>query len=59
VGKPAPERIFMKPEMMSWQWHQLDRLQIISTTFQTGNYPSTSSLWPDAIPDAQPTVSEH
>jgi len=46
-----------------WHWHQLDHMQIICTSLQTdtGNHASTSSLqffyWPDALPDAQPTVS--
>jgi len=31
----------MKQEMMWWQWHQLDHVQIIN---QTENYASTSSL---------------
>jgi len=42
------------------QWHQLDRMQTICTSFQTGNHTSISSLslyWPDALPDAQPAVS--
>jgi len=48
--------------MMVWQWHQLDHMQIICTSFQTNNHDSTSSLIfyrPDALPDAQPTVSKH
>jgi len=32
----------MKQEMMGWQWHHLDRVQIICTS---------------ALDDAQPTVS--
>jgi len=27
-----------------WQWHQLDHMQIICTTFQTDNNASTPSL---------------
>jgi len=34
----------MKQEMMAWQWHQLDNMQIICTTLQTDIYASTSSL---------------
>jgi len=34
----------MKQEMMGWQWHQLDHMQIICTSLQTNNYASTSSL---------------
>jgi len=29
---------------MEWQWHQLDHMQIICTSLQSGNYTSTSSL---------------
>jgi len=31
----------MKQEMMWWQWHQLDHMQIICTSHQTDNYPSS------------------
>jgi len=34
----------MKQEMMGWQWHQVDHMQIIRTLLQTGNHSSTSSL---------------
>jgi len=33
--------ILMKQEMMGWQWHQLDHLQIICTLFWTDNHAST------------------
>jgi len=49
-------------EMMGWQWHQLDHMQITCTSLQTDNHTSTSSLnfyRPDALPDAQPTMSKH
>ena len=45
-----------------WQWHQLDHMQTICTSLQRDNHTSTSSLnfyGPDALPDAQPTVSQH
>jgi len=29
---------------MGWQWHQLDHMQIISTSLQTDNHASASSL---------------
>jgi len=48
--------------MMGWQWQQLGATQIICTSLQTDNHASTSSLSfyrPDALPDAQPTVSKH
>ena len=28
-------------EMMAWQWHQLDHMQIIFTSLQTANHAST------------------
>jgi len=35
----------MKQEMMRWQWHQLDHMQIICTSIQTDKYhASTSSV---------------
>jgi len=34
----------MKQEMMGWQWHRLDRMQIICILLQTDNHTSTSSL---------------
>ena len=30
--------------MMGWQWHQLDHMQIICTSLQTDNHPSTAPL---------------
>jgi len=45
----------MKQEMMVWQWHQLDHMQIICTSLQTDKHTSTSPLSfcrPDALPDA-------
>jgi len=30
--------------MMGWQWHQLNRMQIICTLLQTDNHTSTSPL---------------
>ena len=36
--------ILMKQDMMEWQWHQLDHMQIIYTLFKTDNHASTSSL---------------
>jgi len=40
--------ILMKQEMMEWQCHQLDDMQIIHTSFQTDNHTRTQScnfLW--------------
>jgi len=39
------------------QWHQLDHMQTICTSFQTDNHTNTSSLnfyRPDALSDTQP-----
>jgi len=46
---------------LGWQWHQLDHMQTICILLQTDKHTSTSSLSyrPDALPDAQPTVSNH
>ena len=44
-----------------WQWQQLGHMQVC-TSLQTDNHINTSSLnvyRPDALPDAQPTVSKH
>jgi len=52
----------MKQELMGWQWHQLDHMQVICTSLQTDSHASTSSLnfyRLDALSDAQPTVSKH
>ena len=48
--------------VLGWQWHHLDHMQTICTSFQTDKQTNTSSLnfyWPDALPDTQPTVSKH
>jgi len=34
----------MKAEMIGWQWHHLDHVQIIYILLQTDNHSSTSSL---------------
>jgi len=55
----------MKQETIGWQWHQSDHMQLRKSLApcagQTDNHASTSSLIyePDALPDTQPTVSEH
>ena len=59
--KGKPFWILLEQEMIGWQWHQLDHMQIICTLLQTHNYASTSPLSfhrPDALPAAQPTVSK-
>jgi len=40
--KAKPIWIVMKQEMMGWQWHQLDYVQIIFTSLQTDIHSSTS-----------------
>ena len=46
--KGKPFWILMKQEMMRWQWHQLDHMQIICTSLQT---PHHSAFYgPDAFP---------
>jgi len=62
IRKVKPIWILIKQEMMGWQWHQLDDMQIICTSLQTDNHTSTSPLnfyKPDAFPDTVPTVSKH
>jgi len=52
----------MKQETMGWHWHQLGYVQIIYTSFKTGNDASTSSLSFSGrllFFDAQPTASKH
>jgi len=54
--------ILLEQEMMGWQWHQLDPMQMSCTLLHTDNHASTSSLSfyrPNALPVAQPTVSKH
>jgi len=60
--KGKPFWILIKQEMMGWQWHQLNHMQIICTSLQTNNHASTLPLSfyrPDALPATQPTVSKH
>jgi len=54
--------ILLEPEMVGWQWSQLDHMQIICTSLRTVNHASTSLLGfyrPDALPAAQPAASKH
>jgi len=44
------------------QWHQLGHMQTVCTLLQTDNHTNTSALnfyRPDALSDAQPSVSKH
>ena len=59
--KGKPFWILLKEEIMGWQWHQLDHMQIICTTSRqiTIPLPHHSIFYgPDALPDAQLTVSK-
>ena len=61
--KDKPFSILLKQEMMGWQWHQLNHMQIICTLLQTDNHASASSLHIfyrlACLPAAQPTASKH
>jgi len=57
--KGKPFWILLQQQMMGWQWHQLDHMQITCSSLQTDNHASTSLLSfyrPDALLAAQPTV---
>jgi len=50
----------MKQEMMRWQQHQLDHMQVMCTLLQRDNHASTPSLnfyMTDALPAGHPTNS--
>jgi len=59
--KGKPIWILLEQEMMRWQWHQLDHMQITRTSRQTTMpVPHHSSFYrPDALPAAQPRASKH
>jgi len=60
--KSKPFCILLEQEMMGWQCHQLDHMQIICTSLQTDNHARTSPLsfyTSDALPAAKPTASKH
>jgi len=60
--KRKPFWILLEQQMVGWQWHQLDHMQIICTSLQTYNHAITSPLSfyrPDTLPATQSTVSEH
>jgi len=42
--KGKPFWILLKQEIMTWQWHQLDHMQISCTLLQTDNHASTAPL---------------
>ena len=57
--KGKPFWILLEQEMMGWQWHQLDHMQIICTLLQTDNNASTSplSFLQAGCPSCRPTNS--
>jgi len=60
--KGKPFWILLQQEIMGWQQHQLDHMQIICTLLQTDNHASTlphSFYRSDALPATQPTASKH
>jgi len=57
--KGKPLWILLKQEMMGWQWHQLDHIQIICTSLQTDSHATTVFYRLDALPAAQPTALKH
>jgi len=60
--KVKPIWILMMEEMMGWQWHQLDHMQVICTSLHTDNHASTTSLnfyRSNDLSDAQPKVLKH
>jgi len=51
----------LEQEMMGWQWHRLDHMQIICISLPSNNHANTSPLSfyrQDARPVAQPTASK-
>ena len=64
VVKVKPIWILMKQEMMGWQWHQMDHMHPAQTLVLCPRQiitPAPRYLFfyrPDALPDAQPTVSK-
>jgi len=60
--KGKPLWILLEQEMMGWQWHQLDHMQIICTSLQTDNHASTSPLSfyrPFLLPNQQHQSTEN
>ena len=54
--------ILLEQEMMGWQWHQLDHMQVICISLRTDNHSRTSPLSfyrPDPLPATHLPVSKH
>jgi len=61
VSRQKPFWILLEQEMMGWQWHELDHIQIICTSLQRDNHSTTSPLSfyrPDVLPVTQPTATK-
>jgi len=57
-GHREPFWILIKQEMVRWQWHPLNHMQVICTSFQTDNHASTSQLsFLQVCPFCHPTNS--
>jgi len=54
--KVKPIWVLMKQKTMGWQWHQLDRMQVICTSLQTDNHTSTSSLYAGRLKKKQKII---
>ena len=52
--KGKPFWILLQQEMMRWQWHQLDHMQIICTLLQTDNHASISPVFTGRMPFRPP-----
>ena len=53
---------FAEADMMGWQWHQLNHMQAICTSFQKTTMPAphhSDFYGPHVLPDTQPTASKH
>jgi len=59
--KGKPFWLLLEHEMMGWQWHQLDHIQIICTLLQTDNHANTSPVTTQFLqvgcPSCHPTNS--
>jgi len=55
--KGKPFWILLEQEIMGWQWHQLDHMEIICTLLQTDNHASTPplSFLQGGCPSCRPT----
>jgi len=54
--KGKPFWILMKQEMIGWQWHQLDYMQIICTSLQTDNHATICEPWHYCLRNCLPVI---